>query len=191
MMADRRLLFRLVRGLRYEPLHDLIGKEVTVHSPTVVFDRITALAEEQCDFALELPDDGSQMNDRLLATIGKYGLIDFACLCDATVDAARTENGQLLRDFGFAPRPGEDEDPSPCGDDGNDCLEQLEEEVSHDRAWLKLFFRAPDIPFDLDLETRWRRMSDPTTLPLPLDFRVVDACVTNAPSIWLLRHLYL
>jgi hypothetical protein len=60
----------------------------------------------------------------------------------------------------------------------------LQEELEKGQTWLKLFLRGgrPEcVQFPLHVPAGY----------LPHDFRVVDACVTNAGMVWLWKHFYL
>ena len=188
-MKNFRLLLGIVRELRYETLHTLIDKEVTVESLDAIYDPVAALAERHLEFTLEPPDDATAMSKDLEGALRKYGYIDFQVPCDATIQLTKTENAQKVRALGFAPRLDDDDRI----DDEADCfISELHDGMSSDTTWLKLFLHAQASDF---MSARPQRARDRAYLhdgvPLPMTFRVVDACVTNAPFVWFHRHLYL
>ena len=171
----------------------MIGTEVTIDSLESIHDRIAALAERHGGFVLERPDDPAAMNGRLVGALRKYGLIDFAVPYEATIESTRAENVQRLRDFGFAPRLTEEEREDLSDGDEEDCvLGYLAEGISEDATWLKLFLRsvAQEFVASRPEQARGAAYRD-EVVPVPMRFRVVDACLTNAPSIWFHRHFYM
>jgi hypothetical protein len=64
----------------------------------------------------------------------------------------------------------------------------LDEYLAEGRTWLLLFLEGgrPD-------RGRGAESDAPLRVPagyLPRPFRVADACVTNAPCVWLWKHFY-
>jgi hypothetical protein len=96
----------------------------------------------------------------------------------------------LLRDVGFL--AGGEAGPQTRACDDPTCLEMLQEELDQGRTWLLLFLeggRPGNEARVKDLEGHVSLRVPAGYLPRP--FRVVDACVANASSVWLWKHFYL
>jgi hypothetical protein len=103
-----------------------------------------------------------------------------------------------MRACGFLPRRGErwEADEMACG---VGFVGDLAEDLAEDRCMVKLMLRD-----GLSNEEHWEPLREernatgsmPKTLRiragyLPREMTVVDACVTNACSVWFARHFYL
>jgi hypothetical protein len=109
----------------------------------------------------------------------------------AAFDDVETRRGiPALRELGFAESAeGEDRDIERMD---AACLDQLAEEVDEGRVSISLFLTAETRRDHRDPAVR-RRM---IRLELPDDyfprtFVIRDACVLNAPTIWVCRHVWL
>ena len=176
-MATNKLLLDVARGLQYQHLAQVVGIDVTINSLPLIFESLSNVAQQHCSISLDAPDELGTLNHRLAGPIGKYGLIDFEYACDANFESSKTDNVQLLRDFGFAPNQDGESDDLMIEDDPEYCVRRIHEGILQDRTWLKLFFRTTDAGFSkLDMKTRFRQTNDPELIQFPLDFRCVDAC---------------
>jgi hypothetical protein len=188
MTSAFQALMRLGRELRYRPL-PIIGTRIAIESLGDVERALRQLAAPW--ITRDARWDGSNID----GTLAKYGLIDRWC----TVDPRELEGGlrgiRALRANGFA--PGEpDPDPEIEAEArafAADCIIDLAAGLG--QSELKLFLQD-----GLSSEMRRReiveRFSAGQALELrpdyfPRSFVVVDACITNAPAIWLGKHFYL
>jgi hypothetical protein len=179
--VDTELVRRVARGLRYRPLGQLVGRTVLVRDLDAIEEAVRVGLGDEFPVACRL--DGPELVYRHGA-VAKYGILDlrFSVLTDLLVGAA--SGVPLLRELGFL--PGESEQPLPVCDDPV-CLEMLAEEVAAGHVFVNLFLeggRPEAAPGGSE------RLRVPEGY-LPRSFRVVDACVTNAASVWLWKHFYL
>ena len=192
-MTTNKLLLKVARGLQYQHLPEIIGADVTIDSLSLIFDSVSDLAQQHCSISPATPDDLEAVNRKLAGPIGKYGLIDFEFAVDAKIDGTKTDNIQLLRDFGFSPaKDGESEDQMFFDDDPEYCVREIHDQISRDQVWLKLFFRTTSLELsEMDWKNKLRQTLNLELIQFPLSFRCVDACLTNSPFIWFSRHFYL
>src|SRR5262249_36614910 len=95
----------------------------------------------------------------------------------------------LLRELGFLPGGEVGVAGRVCDDPV--CLEMLQEELEEGRVWLRLFLEG-------GRPGEGAREEGPDGITyqipegyLPRAFRVIDACLPNAPMVWLWKHFYL
>lgn len=179
---DTELVRRIARGLRYRPLEQVVGRTVLVRDLDAVEEAVRVELGDEFPAACRL--DGPGLIYRHGA-VAKYGILDlrFSAPDDLLVDAA--SGVPLLRELGFLPGAGTEQPQQVCDDPV--CLEMLAEEIAVGRVFLSLFLeggRPGSTPAELV------QLQIPEGY-LPRSFRVVDACVTNAASVWLWKHFYL
>jgi hypothetical protein len=173
---------RVARSLQYRPLEHLVGRTVLVRDLDAVEEAVRASLGPEFPAACRL--DGPELVYRHGA-VAKYGILDlrFSAPDGLLVDAA--SGVPLLRELGFLPTAGA-EQPLPVCDDPV-CLEMLAEEIAVGRVFLNLFLEGGR-PASTPAELVQLRIPEGY---LPRSFRVVDACVTNAASVWLWKRFYL
>jgi hypothetical protein len=183
-----RALRRLAREFRYRPLPALIGKGTTLDSSASVEGPIRTLLLAQGLGPGPIDREGA------LFTIAKCDLID-ACF-DApreALDHPDTRTGLApLKELGFLDDGGE-LGPADLGCPANlGCIDDLEAQLDDRHCLLKVFLCSAPL----------RDRRDPSVLRqmirgelpsgyFPRRFVVRDACVTNVPTAWLLKHFYL
>src|SRR5262249_12010446 len=120
--------------------------------------------------------------------VAKYGILDLSFTAPGDMLAGKVSNGvPVLRELGYL--PGSAEGPQSRVYDDQTGLEVLKEYLAEGRTWLRLFLEGgkpgnelePDGAFSIRVPAGY----------LPRQFRVVDACVTNARCVWLWKHFYL
>jgi len=183
----------LGRALRYEPMPELLGIEVAVSGPETAAQDVARAIEERLDFEVEL--EGPPLRFLTGAAI-KYGLLDLDYrVRDLAAESVRFGGVPVLRELGFAGGCDAPDEPWEEGEEGCDLagdgsvLQMLVEEVSEGRVFLRVLLKEPSSTQDVD-RLRWLVKGPPEDF-WPRTFRVDDACLTNAPSVWFLKHLYL
>jgi len=117
--------------------------------------------------------------------MAKYGLLDLELpLSTGASEALRRLSRQDLHEMGFLTEPSRGE-----SDDGF-CLDLLLEDVMVNHAVIKIILDAAGDDRSPEERIQHYEIGVPPGY-LPRRFVVRDACVTNAPSIWLGKHLYL
>jgi hypothetical protein len=184
----RAALFRLGRELRYRPMPALVGKTVGASSVADVERALGALV------APWVPDAAFAGEERVELTLVKYGLVDvdFAAPAALLADAATLRGLPALRACGMLPKRGERWDAEEA-EVGLACLSTLADGLGP--AVLKLYLED-DLPergrtWWIAAYEQTRRMPSLPEGYFPRTFTVLDACVTNAPGIWLAKHFYL
>jgi hypothetical protein len=170
--ADLKALFRLGRELRYRPL-PIIGQRFSVQALEAVEPALDHLVDPWRTAA------GGWHGCDVEGGIAKYGLIDRARAVAPAhlVDPATLHGVPALRENSFE----------------SDFVHELARELGS--CELKVFIED-DLSHDERFRHnhhRYRAGLPPEILPeyFPRAFTVVDACITNAPSIWLSKHFYL
>jgi hypothetical protein len=185
---DTGLVRSVARGLRYRPLARLGGRVVEVTDLDRIEDAVrTALGTD-------LPDGcglaGPEPPFREGA-VAKYGILDLRFTAPGDMLAGDALTGvPQLRQLGFL--PGGEAGPLHRVCDDPTCLEILQEDLDEGRTWLLLFLEGGEPGDDSRVTGPDGRFSFrvPTGY-LPRPFKVIDACVTNARSVWLWKHFYL
>lgn len=176
------LLKRVVVGLRYAEITDLIGARVLVTRPDL------AHAEVARAFAAHLPSRTSPIpGSDPQATAAKYGLLDLEFATDLRPEGLPRLRGEALRSLSLQVAPDEANENS---EEALYCLELLEEEIAEPRCIVRVFLDAESD--ERSTATRFQHAVE--SLPSsfwPRYFVVRDACTTNAPTLWLEKHFYL
>lgn len=188
---------RVDRELRYRTLTDMIGRHVVVASLDAISVCVRGLAAAWLPASARWRDP----TEPSLA-LAKYGIIDAVLDAPlALLDDARTLVGiPVLRAVGRASRRGEplpgdekelDDDEKALMDalDEMDCITDLAADLDRRECLLKVFLTSTP-PGHEPMQRVARRPALRAGF-FPRDFVVADACVTNARSIWLAKHLYL
>lgn len=179
--APLSLLRRLDRSLVYTSLDQVVGKRARVASAeSALDDVIAALAEH---LPITVTTNGPDLR-HLEGAIAKYGLLDLTYGIASTTLPIDRPGISLLRGVGLV----EGSEPDPDGlFSADDFLNEMVLEAEGPDLYLKLFLQT-------EIETPAEMMRFSGSLPAgfwPATFIVNDACLTNARSIWLMKHLYL
>jgi hypothetical protein len=183
-----RVLMRLGRELRYWSL-PVIGKRVVIETLDDVEHVLRQLV------APWITRDSTWGGCDIAGGLAKYGLVDRWCNVEARQLDGAMRGIRAQRASGVVREPY----PNPeCKTEARafaaECLLLLADDLG--RCVLKLFLND-DIPDELrwsrdDFE-RYRRYGAGLGLEdyFPRPFIVTDACITNAPLIWLDKHFYM
>jgi hypothetical protein len=182
---DTHLVKAVARSLRYRSLDHLIGRPVEI--------RDIGRVEEAVRSALgpDLPDGCRLAGPEPIyrhGAVAKYGILDLVFSVPGEMPIGDVRGGlALLHDLGFLPG-GDGPQHRVCDDPL--CLEMLQEELDEGRVWLLLFLEGgrPDGSRVEDADGQVDYRIPEGYLPRP--FLVVDACLTNARSVWLWKHFY-
>lgn len=180
------LILRVARGLRYRSVDAMIDQTVTVSSIRAVVPDIRAFVQRFCPDCV-YKDLGS---DPVLS-LAKYGLLDLEFRAPDSHLLLEFSTGiPLLKELGFL------SDTDDGLDDDNElallgCREDLEQGIKKDGTLLKVFLIDLEKRHATDLRDRMWLMRHPSQIPFPIDFRVIDACVTNSGGVWIIKHFYL
>jgi hypothetical protein len=81
-----------------------------------------------------------------------------------------------------------DEDGLQESDLVPDFLEDLASQLDRKAMHLKIFLQAQDVHVNggIPSEEWWQ-----SPITWPQDLQVIDACLTNASSVWIAKHCYL
>ncbi len=163
-------IVRIARNLRYTSVRPLIGLKVTLQSNLDVPQNLHAHIQKKLEYELEFK--GPSAVERELALV-KYSILDLTFLLNADVlDSTGGSNIDTLTDLGF---------------DGNLTeLGSLKSEIRKHKAYLRLFLKST-LMNDKERLTL-RHLADDY---FPHTFRIEDACITNAPSVWFFKHFYM
>jgi hypothetical protein len=194
-VSTLRLLHRVAHGLRYRELTELIDRRVMITSLEMVEGALRGLTR-----GWVAEDARLQHPEYVEGAMVKYGLIDaqFAA-SNALLEHRTTMVGlEVMRACGFLPRRGErwEADEMACG---VGFVEDLAADLAVGECVVKLMLRD-----GLSAEEHWEPLraewNESGSMPkelriragyLPREMKVVDACVTNARSVWFSRHFYL
>jgi hypothetical protein len=179
---------RLGRELRYRAL-PIIGEPVVIDALADVESVLRQLV------APWIGGDARWEGNHVELGLAKYGILDQWCTADPHQLSGSMSGIAALRANGFA--YGEP-DPDPAIEAESrafaaSCLVDLESELGG--CVLKVFLKdgfSDELRFEHN-RRRYAARLEPELLPnyFPRPFTVADACITNAPGIWLGKHFYL
>ena len=181
-------LMRLGRELRYRPL-PIIGQRIVIETLDDVEHVLRQLVTPW------ITRDSIWDGCKIEAGLAKYGLLDRWCNVEPRQLDGAMAGIPALRANGFARG---DPDPDPAIEAearawAAGCLAELSHSLGP--CELKLFLND-GLPGDVRSRgnvERYRAGLAPVLVPdyFPRPFIVTDACITNAPMIWLGKHFYL
>ncbi len=179
---------QLARTLRYRPL-PIIGQRLVIETLDDVEHVLRQLVTPW--FSRDSVWSGTDIEGGL----AKYGLLDRECNVDVRHLDESIGAVEALRINGFAPvEP--DPDPALAAEERalvEGCLANIAEGLGP--CVLKLFLND-DVPDASRFEYLRQHLGAHHALELPPNyfpraFTVTDACITNAPRIWIAKHFYL
>ncbi len=177
----------VLRMFRYATLERFIGRQFKVSTHATLRDDLMQLGQTLAAGVTLLQEDIRN----LYLQIAKYGILDLRfCVEPDTFECDFEAGKQLIRRLGFgADSKAEWSEVFPE-------FESLMPEISNDVMQGKwyLMIHANIVGHAIqgrDLVASIRASNDLTKLPLPAEFRIVDACVTNSTYAWFSKHFYL
>jgi len=178
-MSSLQLLKQVAQQLKYRVLTDYYGRQVTITSlPSIEADICNTLSINSEARLIE-----PEQKYRELA-LAKYGILslDFVVPENWLTDDYQTGIA-LLRELGFNPPIAENEDADKFVKSlAQSHLETLVDQLSKHQTHMLIILDAVG-----EHQLRLKLPAD----YFPRTFIVRDACVTNAQSIWLTKHVYL
>lgn len=190
----RASLRRIRRELRYECRDELIGAEIVVTNTNSVAADVSRVLQRSIPNIGELIEGSFQ---------DKYTFLDLTFLLDPQPTESLRAKLRILQEFGYLPMTKDEGlEALPAGADpmNNGALFLLEEDLDLSRVVLRLYLEPTEsarrIHGNSRLTPREQQLEAQKVLPVkerkfPIRFRVVDAALTNAESIWLFKHFYL
>jgi len=188
MIQNDTLLLNVARNLRYRTLEQFIGEAVTIDDRMQIVPTVSSFVAQfvdDCTFA------GPQQRF-LDGQVAKYDLLDLNFNAPATMLDADSRTGlPLLRELGFI-----DGDMQTLSEEldgvSTGCLEELRDDITENKTHLLLFLESsdPNVP-DMSMINRMSRIRDPSIIDFPIEFTVVDACVSNSSIVWLNKYFYM
>jgi hypothetical protein len=180
------VLRRLDRSLVYSTLDQVLTRSVRIASYETIFDDVFQGIAAVTSMP---PTTGYQEEETSFGALLKYGLLELTFgLTRAPYELKPARIGTLRSLDLVDGRSGEQ---SPDWDDP--FLTEFASEAEAGDLYLKVFLRSPHIAVEREsVHELMRRMEE--GLPgdfWPHSFLITDACVTNAKSIWMAKHVYM
>lgn len=177
----------VLRLLRYATLHPFIGRRFTIATHETLRDDVAKLGAE-------LSADATLMYDNFTNAylqIAKYGILDLEFGVTPNAFDCDFQSGQnILRELGFGPDAASEWREAFPEFEG--FISEIAAELVEDKWFLKIYAKiAGNAATGLDLVKSIRASNDLAKLPLPAEFVIVDACVTNTTYAWFSKHFYL
>ncbi|WP_442511715.1 hypothetical protein SH528x_003427 [Novipirellula sp. SH528] len=182
--TDVRTVLRL---FRYATLHQFIGRRFTVSTHESLREDLSRLGSELAVDATLLHEDVRN----LYLQIAKYGILDLRFgVAHDTFDCDFQSGKGIIRELGFGP------------DSASEWAEVFPEfegmmpdiaSDMHDNKWFLMIHAniSGNVATGRGLVESIQASNDLTRLPLPSEFDIVDACVTNTTHAWFSKHFYL
>lgn len=188
MASHNSLLLNVARNLRYRTLAPMIGQSLTISDRSRIATETTAFVARFADGCCFAGPEQKYLD----VQIAKIGILDLRFTSPSTTLASDAPGGvPLLRELGFVGRDWQ-ELTEEIGDDSAFCLEELRDGIAENATHLMLFLQASN-PKESEMSTtdRMARIRDPSIIKFPINFTVVDACVSNSSFVWMNKHFYM
>jgi hypothetical protein len=180
------VLRRLDRALLYSTLDQVLKRSVRIASCETAFDDVF----QGISAVTPLPAaTGFQEEETAFGALVKYGLLDLTLGLTASPYALKPARLGTLRSVGLV--DGYSGEQSPDWDDP--FLTELASDAEAGDMYLKVLLQSPHIAVERETAQEIMHRVE-NGLPgnfWPHSFVIEDACVTNAKSIWMAKHLYM
>jgi hypothetical protein len=184
----RWIIRQVARRLRYRTLGPLIGQNIILQSLDGILADVQAVIDSiypGCRF--RRPEERLRKG-----ALAKYGLLDLEYDAPPEMADQNPSRGLLwLKELGFV---GHSRDTHFGGIDEDEMfafVTGLFSDFDKNQTILKLFMEErPKRSFPPPAD--WtKQLAEPSLMPFPKTMVVIDACVTNSGSVWLIKHFYM
>ncbi len=183
------MMAEIVATLKYQELSGLIGRSLHLSSPESAPDEVLAQCRDVLPPSAQFHHPALEQRQ---LTISRRGLLDLQYRIDPSeLDNFAPGGLPLLQQLGWSSDRDPDWEDDDAADDfdlGLTGLTMLHEQVTAGYAYALLFLQTWEQLTPAERE--YRRING-----LPPDFfvttyRITDACLTNAKSVWLFKRFY-
>lgn len=197
----------ILKGLKYQALDNLIGREIEICSiDSVESDILSALDKELPAESSLIVSKDPLFKDALKRVMEKYGFID----AEFSVSNQHLKNlprisRSILEDLDFV----DDKDEQRLRNERSfsateklveGTFEELVEDIEENKAYIKLFIEMKNRnEFSQNVSKKIRHFRQKGLRPkyellkdfFPHTLVVTDACLTNSDFVWINKHFYL
>lgn len=179
-------LFRQThRQLLYRELNEVLGEIIEISSPSLAAAEVKERMHEKLPWL-----KGLVQNDISRAQLMKYGMLDITMrLTDCPEIPQATRN--QFRSLGFLPSIYDRlEETKDMGGAMSPFLEEVLDDTARGIMYARFYLIGSDSDYtNIDTKNKFSQMKFRESFPRRMT--VVDACLSNAESVWCLKHLYL
>jgi hypothetical protein len=177
----------VLRLFRYATLQQLIGRRFTVSTHESLRDELTHLGSELTVHATLLHEDVRN----LYLQIAKYGILDVRLgVASDTFDCNFQSGKRIIRELGFGSDSASEW--AEVFPEFEGLMPDIASDIRENKWFLMIHANiVGNVRPGRDLVESIRASNDLTRLPLPAEFDIVDACVTNTMYAWFSKHFYL
>ena len=186
MAASLSSVRTVLRQFRYAVIPPAIGRRFSVTSHETLLADLGRFGNELAVGATLLYEDVEDFYRQ----IAKYGILDlqFAIHPEAVTSECR-RGKSILRELGFGPESAARF--AKVWPEFGGMMADIAANLEENRWYLMLFAKITGgAVTGRPLVDSIRAARDWTKLPLPAEFEVVDACVTNTAHAWSSKHFY-
>lgn len=181
--SDVRTVLRL---FRYAVLDQFIGRRFSVSTHQSLRDDVARLGAEMSHSSTLLHEDIRN----LYLQIAKYGILDLRFAVSHDTFSCEFQRGKkIIRELGFGP----DSASKWAGvfPEFEGLMPDIASDMIENKWYLMIHAKiVGDVTTGRDLVQSISASNDLSELPLPAEFDVVDACVTNTTYAWFSKHFY-
>lgn len=179
-------LFRQThRQLLYRELDEVFGEVIEISSPSLAAAEVKERMHEKLPWL-----KGLVQNDNSRAQLMKYSMLDITMRltdCPALPQATRNQ----FRSLGFLPSIYDRlEEAKDMGGAMSPFLEEVLDDTARGIMYARFYLIGSDKDYtNIDTKNSFNQIKFRESFPRRM--AVVDACLANAESVWVLKHLYL
>ena len=182
-------ILRAAKGIRYSTVQGLLGREVAFNDRLAIVTESLSLVNEFFPSTTYVGPEQKYIDGQ----IAKYGILDLTFSADRSLLHDCASGVPILRELGLV---GNDDFYEDRNFDNNDLIEPMSgvrivlDDLEKSQAYVKLYFKASVRPSS-DVRDRMQRIFNPESLQFPMTFDIIDACITNVSSAWIMKYFYL
>lgn len=185
MTFDSTVVRIVLRDFRYATLEPLLGRQFTISDHERLRDELVSLGHE-CSPDAALLHEGV---GHFYLQIAKYRFLDVGYRVPSGAFEVDYQSGkQLLRELGFG--SGTADGFAELFPEFKGMVPNIAAEVQKGDWYLMVFAKLVEPRASDDVFQRIKETKNLALLPLPGEFKITDACVTNSSYAWFAKHFY-
>lgn len=176
---------KTLRTVKYLPVREAIGMQILVSDSRTAASEVTKFLHSQFAGLVS-----ARVDESGAATLIKYGILDLSFTLSDVIETRRLTLSDL-RELGLYPPKEERVDEKNDFFQLEEVYEHICEEAEENENVLKALFFLTSDALRPSAGISGEKSSVASLNDFPQILTVIDSCITNAESIWLLKHFYM